>query len=47
MPVNELNRRKGYTFIKFTTFEQAIAAINNLNGVEILGRALKVQHRKQ
>lgn len=38
----ETGRSKGFAFVEMATDDQAAAAIDNLNGKEVGGRALKV-----
>lgn len=39
---DEMGTSKGFAFIRFTSPESALLALNNLAGVELAGRALKV-----
>jgi len=42
----DTNRSKGFAFVEMSTDQEAQAAIENLNGVEMDGRALKVNEAK-
>ena len=43
---NQTGRSKGFAFIEMPNEEEAKAAIENLNGVELKGRAIKVNEAR-
>lgn len=42
----DMNRSKGFGFVEMSTAEEAEAAISNLNGKELAGRAINVSEAR-
>ena len=43
MPQNQNGKSKGYSFIKFASFEEAKEALNSCHKREIEGRAIRLE----
>ena len=44
---DETGKSMGFAFIKYEDWRSTILAVDNMNGVEILGRAINVDHKKE
>jgi len=47
MPMDEVEkvRSKGFVFLKYEDWRSAILAVDNGNGVPLLGRSLRIDHK--